>query len=611
MPRVSAAWDVVQVSDPATPAAGRQFLYFKSDGLLYTKKSSGVVTAIDAVPSVAGRTGAITLTAADIAAGTFPAGAFIFTDSISADTVQPSGLTGATAAVRFVGGTASGAPASGTWTTGDVVVAQNGHIWICTAGGTPGTWVDAGSAGAVSSVAGRTGAVTLTAADIASGTFPGAYTLVGVLTESGTGQQALAYNSNANGVVGAQAIELKATTAATAIQTVVLPGVIRLTANYWTGLASAAGSIDISAGVVNSAGAMLLTFGDGGSLSNFKFRGPVDTGALTSASAAVLTNTLTATALVSSGLTGATSASRYVGATTTGAPTGANPFVIGDFVIARDGHMWVCTTAGSPGTWTEVGASVGPVSSVAGRTGAVTLTAADIAPGHFTGTQFIFDRSPRIASDASAFVPVLEIFDLKAGQTTPNKYIAVQNGQFQIMNNGFSAIMTLTDAGALTAASTISGTDLQVSGASISRGVVSGGYAQITANSTTNATTTALAVSGLSITVTLVAGRRYRLSGMLVPFSTVANDVAAVQLRDTATLLQGLDVDIQTTSRGYNGHISVVFTCVASGAVAGTSLNAGSHTFNAYIQRDSGTGTINLVAAATNPNYILLEDIGT
>ena len=62
--------------------------------------------------------------------------------------VKVSGLTGATAASRYVGATATGAPTSGTFAIGDFVVAQNGHIWVCTVAGTPGTWVDAGAYGA-------------------------------------------------------------------------------------------------------------------------------------------------------------------------------------------------------------------------------------------------------------------------------------------------------------------------------------------------------------------------------------------------------------------------------------------------------------------------------
>lgn len=50
------------------------------------------------------------------------------------------------------------------------------------------------------------------------------------------------------------------------------------------------------------------------------------------------------------GLTGATSAVRFVGGTASGAPT-SGTFVVGDFVVTQAGKVWVCTTAGSPGTW--------------------------------------------------------------------------------------------------------------------------------------------------------------------------------------------------------------------------------------------------------------------
>lgn len=59
----------------------------------------------------------------------------------------PLALVGATAAARFVGGTASGAPASGTFAVGDFVIDQTGKVFVCTAAGSPGTWVQAGGGG--------------------------------------------------------------------------------------------------------------------------------------------------------------------------------------------------------------------------------------------------------------------------------------------------------------------------------------------------------------------------------------------------------------------------------------------------------------------------------
>lgn len=96
------------------------------------------------------------------------------TGDITGRTLQVSGLTGATSGLRLAGATASGAPVSGTWAVGDVVGARDGHLWMYKTGN---TWVDigaygSGGGGAVSSVAGRTGAVTLAAADITPGTSP-------------------------------------------------------------------------------------------------------------------------------------------------------------------------------------------------------------------------------------------------------------------------------------------------------------------------------------------------------------------------------------------------------------------------------------------------------
>jgi hypothetical protein len=82
---------------------------------------------------------------------------------------------------------------------------------------------------------------------------------------------------------------------------------------------------------------------------------------------------ISASRLVPTGITGATAASRYVGATTGGAPV-TGTFLVGDFVIGQTGKIFICTTAGSPGTWTQAG---GTVASVFGRSGVVTAQTGD------------------------------------------------------------------------------------------------------------------------------------------------------------------------------------------------------------------------------------------
>ena len=61
--------------------------------------------------------------------------------------VNPTGLTGAIAATRYVGATVSGAPVTGTFLLGDFIVDQTGLMWVCTVAGTPGTWVRSAQTG--------------------------------------------------------------------------------------------------------------------------------------------------------------------------------------------------------------------------------------------------------------------------------------------------------------------------------------------------------------------------------------------------------------------------------------------------------------------------------
>jgi len=85
-------------------------------------------------------------------------------------------LPGAIAPTRYAGGTVSGAPVTGTFQLGDFIVDESGAIWVCTAAGTPGTWVNVGGGGggAVSSVFTRTGAVVASSGDYTVGQVTGA-----------------------------------------------------------------------------------------------------------------------------------------------------------------------------------------------------------------------------------------------------------------------------------------------------------------------------------------------------------------------------------------------------------------------------------------------------
>ncbi len=112
------------------------------------------------------------------------------------------------------------------------------------------------------------------------------------------------------------------------------------------------------------------------------------------------TGEITGTDFAPTGLTGATSASRYVGATTSGAPV-SGTFVVGDYVIDRSGVLWICTVAGSPGTWVSAGFQ-NPMTTV----GDLIVGAASGAPARLaSGTTTYVLTSNGVAATPSWQVP--------------------------------------------------------------------------------------------------------------------------------------------------------------------------------------------------------------
>jgi hypothetical protein len=73
-------------------------------------------------------------------------------------------------------------------------------------------------------------------------------------------------------------------------------------------------------------------------------------------SSPILSGLITALGFVPTGLTGSVAASRHVGATTTGHPT-TGAHLLGDWVTTQDGAVWICTVAGTPGTWVNAAGS--------------------------------------------------------------------------------------------------------------------------------------------------------------------------------------------------------------------------------------------------------------
>lgn len=178
---------------PVTSVAGRTGAIVLTDADV-----SGVYSAANPPPypvtTVAGRTGAVVLTAADIGAGTFPGNATYLQNNGPQFTMASGSagyIVGSGTQLKLRGGTTgiivrNNADTATIWTltdAGNVTVAgtisdSSGRVY------SPG---NPPPSGGVTSVAGRTGAVVLNAADIGPGTFQsGAFSFVGNISSSGS-----------------------------------------------------------------------------------------------------------------------------------------------------------------------------------------------------------------------------------------------------------------------------------------------------------------------------------------------------------------------------------------------------------------------------------------
>jgi hypothetical protein len=128
------------------------------------------------------------------------------------------------------------------------------------------------------------------------------------------------------------------------------------------------------------------------------------------------------------------------------------------------------------------------------------------------------------------------------------------------------------------------------------------GYAEVTANQTGITTDTAL--TGLTVTVTVGTSRKIRITGVGVIERTVGDGQGIGYIKEGATKLGRWAQANQVTVAQGSGSV------VSNPGSTFTTPSAGSHTYFLTLERTTGTGTIQLDAAAGTPAYILVEDIG-
>ena len=239
------------------------------------------------------------------------------------------GMTGAIQPSRYAGATTSGYPSTGTFIAGDFIIDLSGAQWVCTTGGTPGTWVKIASVGATAAGASAVG-------DTAAAGTGGTASRV----DHVHGREAFAAPSSlsvSQAQASGTATSISRSDHQHAMPGSAVPGAVTGGA---TAAAGSASTLALSDHVHSTAQLAILN-----TTNTFTTSLTVSAGSVTSPAVSI------------SGLTGATAASRYVGATASGAPA-SGTFLVGDFTIDQTGAIHVCSTAGTVGSgavFTRVG----------------------------------------------------------------------------------------------------------------------------------------------------------------------------------------------------------------------------------------------------------------
>lgn len=124
------------------------------------------------------------------------------------------------------------------------------------------------------------------------------------------------------------------------------------------------------------------------------------------------------------------------------------------------------------------------------------------------------------------------------------------------------------------------------------------GYAQVTSNQAS--ITTEVDLTSLTVTVTVTSGHRIKITGQALFTIDTANRGAAIAIKESTTQLNQGNAWASEAGFGVTVKAEAVLT-----------PSAGSHTYKLTAQRGGSTGTLTMVAGATNPAFILVEDIGT
>ena len=112
--------------------------------------------------------------------------------------------------------------------------------------------------------------------------------------------------------------------------------------------------------------------------------------------------------------------------------------------------------------------------------------------------------------------------------------------------------------------------------------------------------TTVTDITGMTITFTGIASRRYRVDGNLLLQSTVNADTVNLIIRNGSnTTLQQAIYALPISTSSYMCAVSLVFA------------TTGSTTIKLSVQRQDGTGTMKAAGGGTFPAQLTITDIGS
>lgn len=126
------------------------------------------------------------------------------------------------------------------------------------------------------------------------------------------------------------------------------------------------------------------------------------------------------------------------------------------------------------------------------------------------------------------------------------------------------------------------------------------GYAEKTADQTNISDAD---ITGLSVPVNVILGRRYKVTAFCPQLygGTIALDTFGVRIQESTTVRAAGIVDTSATT-GFGGTVTATYIFVAAATAV--------QTFKVRLVRTSGSGTISWGASATEPSFILVEDVG-